>query len=77
MKLKEMKSCCKVFYVRHLKSDLDSDESFLCTYVHTYVCGMYIQRLPWLRGLVVSSPAATEETGAMGREVESLQGIGW
>jgi hypothetical protein len=27
------------------------------------------------RGLLVSSPPATEETGAMGREIESLQGI--
>jgi hypothetical protein len=29
------------------------------------------------RGLVESSPPATEETGAMGYEIESLQGIGW
>jgi hypothetical protein len=28
---------------------------------------------PWRRGLVVSSPPATEETGAMGREIESRQ----
>jgi hypothetical protein len=27
--------------------------------------------------LVVSSPTATEETGAVGREVESRQEIGW
>jgi hypothetical protein len=27
--------------------------------------------------LVVSSPPAAEETGAMGREIESRQGIGW
>jgi hypothetical protein len=33
--------------------------------------------MPWRRGLVVSSPPATEETGAMGREIESRQGIGW
>jgi hypothetical protein len=26
---------------------------------------------PWLRGLVVLSPPATEDTGAMGREIES------
>jgi hypothetical protein len=30
---------------------------------------------PWRRGLVVSSPPATEETGAMGREIESHLGI--
>jgi hypothetical protein len=29
------------------------------------------------RGLVVSSPFATEEIGAMGREIEYHQGIGW
>jgi hypothetical protein len=33
--------------------------------------------LPWRRGLVISSPPATEETGAVGREIESLHGIGW
>jgi hypothetical protein len=33
--------------------------------------------LPWRSGLVVLSPPATEETGAMGREIESRQGIGW
>jgi hypothetical protein len=32
--------------------------------------------LPFRRGLVVSSPPATDETGAMGREIESGQGIG-
>jgi hypothetical protein len=32
---------------------------------------------PWRRGLVVLYPPATEETGAMGREIESRQGIGW
>jgi hypothetical protein len=31
---------------------------------------------PWRRGLVVSSPPATEET-ATDREIESHQGIGW
>jgi hypothetical protein len=30
-----------------------------------------------MRGLVVSSPHASEEIGAMGREIESRQGIGW
>jgi hypothetical protein len=29
------------------------------------------------RGLVVKSQPATEETGSMGREFESRQGIGW
>jgi hypothetical protein len=33
--------------------------------------------MTWRLGLVVSSPPATEETGAMGREIESRQGIGW
>jgi hypothetical protein len=31
--------------------------------------------MSWLRGLVVSSLPATEETGAMGREIESRRGI--
>jgi hypothetical protein len=30
---------------------------------------------PWRRGLVVSVPLTIEETGAMGREIESRQGI--
>jgi hypothetical protein len=34
---------------------------------HTFVLSL---------GLVESSPPATEETGAMGREIESRQGIG-
>jgi hypothetical protein len=29
------------------------------------------------RGLAGSTPPVTEETGAMGREIESRQGIGW
>jgi hypothetical protein len=29
------------------------------------------------RGLVVLSPSAIKETGAMGREIESRQGFGW
>jgi hypothetical protein len=29
------------------------------------------KKLPWRHGLVVSSPSATDETGAIGREVES------
>jgi hypothetical protein len=37
----------------------------------------YIELTPWRRDLVVSSPPTTEETGAMGREVESRKGIGW
>jgi hypothetical protein len=36
-----------------------------------------IRYAPWRRGLVVSTPPATEETGTMGREIESRQGIGW
>jgi hypothetical protein len=29
---------------------------------------------PWQRSLVITSPPATKETGAMGREIESLLG---
>jgi hypothetical protein len=36
-----------------------------------------IMKSPWQRGLVVSCPPATEETGAMGREIESRQSMGW
>jgi hypothetical protein len=32
---------------------------------------------PWRAGLVVTSPPDAEETGAMGREIESRRGIGW
>jgi hypothetical protein len=32
---------------------------------------------PWRRSLVVSSLPATEETGAVGREIEPHHGIGW
>jgi hypothetical protein len=35
---------------------------------------MWVQ-LYWRRGLVESSPPVTEETGAMGREIESRQGM--
>jgi hypothetical protein len=42
-------------------------------YAVTWIKNPY---MPWRRGLVVSSPPATEETGAMGRGVESRQGIG-
>jgi hypothetical protein len=38
---------------------------------------MYINFFwPWWRGLAVSSPPATEETGAMGREIKSRKEIG-
>jgi hypothetical protein len=33
--------------------------------------------LPWRCGLGVPSTPATEDTGAMDREIESRQGIGW
>jgi hypothetical protein len=33
--------------------------------------------LPWRRGLLETSTSATEKIGAMGREIESRQGIGW
>jgi hypothetical protein len=32
---------------------------------------------PWRRGLVLSSPPATEETEAMGRDIKSHQCIWW
>jgi hypothetical protein len=35
-----------------------------------------LKAMTWRRGIVVSSPLATEEIGAMCREIESLQGIG-
>jgi hypothetical protein len=34
-------------------------------------------RATWSTYIVVSSPPATEETGAMGRDIESRLGIGW
>jgi hypothetical protein len=37
----------------------------------------YYIGMSWRRGLVVSSLLVAEETGAMGREIESRQGIGW
>jgi hypothetical protein len=46
-----------------------ANESFKT--LQTIVC------LPWRRGQVVSSPPSTEETEAMGREIESRQGIRW
>jgi hypothetical protein len=33
--------------------------------------------MPWRHGLVELSPPATEDSGAMGREIESRQGIVW
>jgi hypothetical protein len=33
--------------------------------------------MPLRHGLVVSSPPATVKIGAVGREIESRQGIGW
>jgi hypothetical protein len=35
------------------------------------------KKLPWRRALQVSYPPVTEETGAMGREIESRQGSFW
>jgi hypothetical protein len=32
--------------------------------------------MPWRRGPAESSPPATKETGAMGREIKSRQGLG-
>jgi hypothetical protein len=31
--------------------------------------------VPWRRGLLVSSPPANEQAGAMGRDIESRQGM--
>jgi hypothetical protein len=42
--------------------------------------GTYVEKVTeksWRCGLVVSSPPATEETGARGREIESRQSSGW
>jgi hypothetical protein len=36
-----------------------------------------IARMRWWRGQVVSSLPDTGETEALGREIESRQGIGW
>jgi hypothetical protein len=33
--------------------------------------------IPWWRGLVVPSPPATEETGAISHEITPRRGIGW
>jgi hypothetical protein len=41
----------------------------ICTYIHIH---MYM-----LKCVLEASPPATEETGAMDREIESRQGIGW
>jgi hypothetical protein len=52
----------------------------MCTYVprpstpSTPAHSKELRGMPWRRGLVVSSPPATEEIGAMGREIESRQG---
>jgi hypothetical protein len=34
------------------------------------------RQVPWRRGLVITAPPATEEIGAVGREIESYHGIG-
>jgi hypothetical protein len=36
-----------------------------------------INAMPWQRGLVVSSPPAIQEDGAMRREIDTRQSIGW
>jgi hypothetical protein len=35
---------------------------------------MNFENVPWRRGLLVLSPPATEESEAMGRDIESRQG---
>jgi hypothetical protein len=62
-------------------------KSFLCKIYSANIWIIYdwtnnartkgIWKLPWRRGLVVSSPAGTDETGIIGREIESRQGIGY
>jgi hypothetical protein len=44
--------------------------------LHAFVSYLQLLDMPWRRGLAVSSPSATEETGAIGREIESRKGIG-
>jgi hypothetical protein len=53
---------CTVWYMTKF-----SFKMHLTIYLHT-TC-------TWRRGLVVSSPPTNEETGAMGREIESHRGI--
>jgi hypothetical protein len=50
---------------------------FLSKLIHNFFHEKSSPKLPWRRGVVLTSPPATEEIGAMGREIESLQGIGW
>jgi hypothetical protein len=40
-------------------------------------CGNYLGSHGGVVYVVVLSPPATKESGAMGREIESRQGIGW
>jgi hypothetical protein len=43
--------------------------------LHAFVSYLQLLDMPWRRGLAVSSPSATEETGAIGREIESRKGV--
>jgi hypothetical protein len=43
--------------------------------IYKYINNIKGSNVPWWRDL--TSPPAIEETGAMGREIESRQGIGW
>jgi hypothetical protein len=49
---------------------------FKMALAYYYSCKLNYQ-MPWRLGLAVLSPPATEETGAMGHEIESRQCIGW
>jgi hypothetical protein len=64
----------KVYKIKQLRKELHSRAIF----VHLYLTLIKFSSVkPWWCCLVVLSPPATEETGAMGREVESRRGIGW
>jgi hypothetical protein len=51
--------------------------SFVIYRLMSFVRSKHFHMKPWRHGLVESSPTATEETEAMGREIESRQGIEW
>jgi hypothetical protein len=67
-------SCQKFIFSFHCVLYLDT--RYWCLYLEKNVTGNLLA-LARRRGLVVSSPPATEEIGAMGREIVSHQGIGW
>jgi hypothetical protein len=58
----------------HKSSNLNRNRHFFTDFWANLFCKFAYNILPWCRGLVVSSPPAAEETGAMDREIESRQG---